>query len=667
MIAEHVRKEAEAILGKTNEDEYVLRKLSDAIEMLANEGNWDGMTGYVRLNVNNQPFMMLPSEIETPLFLYQDDGVDAQQRALFRDRLYEFIANHPAETLRNKISFEWGDTGEFPLQIIPDTDTRLRVNNIGAKVKVTGYTSDDRFAEGITLQDVYTDSPIWKANSIVSISREKGAPNTFVKVFAETGSGLTPPAYAADGIVSTIAWDDLEPKYRRVTFGKPVLFARMIYRRRTRRIQCWSSYIPIDNKLSLTFALRSIRLLELTDPKIEAGSALQKFAVDLLNKEQVSRNSAQALAAAGALNISDANANLNMTGLISVSEIYDAACSITGPVGKEKVLDFISATVKRLSDKAGWDSLLGFADARAIPAQASRDLTYQGGMVLALPGWIDSIISMSDCRGNPLVGRNEFVHFHLNGPSPTHLAQRWYDWMPDSALMRDLAEDCNLIAIKDNDGDPDPGFRIYGRNADGHQVNGTDGQPGVAFNGQPTTTTAADIDPNADQFNPLKKFKKVDRIIRTRGTATTRFYILDLTVTGIPGFRLLAIMEPEAKESLYRRARIKIQCGFVDAGTSTGTVEVPAPPPENPIETAPCFRIMFRRRSPRFSRLSEPIFLRSADAVEMAMKARAAGDDDALEAAAKVLHEELRARQPGDGLNVQYLDPLIETFSYVPI
>ncbi len=659
MIAQHIKKPVQEILGSSNE-EYCLRKLSDAIELLCNKGNWDGMTGYITIVPNNADSYMLPAEIETPLRAYRVEDGD---RGIFRDRLYEFTANHPGEQLRNRLGFSWSDESDFPFTIMPDVDTKLRVSNAGANVSVTGTTAAGDFLSAITLQEVYENTPTWKAGSIVSVSRTKGAPNTFVNIHAETGSAILPiPTYLPDGVIARYAWDNLEPKYRKIMFLDKAVTVRILYRRRTRKLQCWSQFIPLDNEFALTQTLRGMRLMELAEPRTAEGLGIITAAVQLTNEEQESRNAAKVMAEAGQQVAGASNNTIGMSGMLAVSDIYDKAAAIFGPVGKQILLDEISQSIERLAYEAKWDSLEGFADVRMIPGQASRHHRYSNALTLAFPQWIQGITAIVDCKDQPLVGRTEWIHYHLNGPYRQGVRRDFFDWAPDSPLMRDLTQPTRLVFMHDDNTQAST-WTVYGRDDMGRQVRDGNGRYGVDFISVGSNTDRTGTDITALPYSYL--FTTIERILRKDGTGGCQVFELNTGVfPGFPGFRLLSIAEEQDTEMLFRRLSVPNKCGYMDADLFLGTPADPLPAPIFPIETAPCFRVAFQRRVTRVRTLADPIWLRNADAMVLAMKSRQEGDDNMMKMAADILHKEMRNRVRGAPITVQYLDPLIDNFAF---
>jgi hypothetical protein len=137
--------EAADYLG-TNDQTYVFRTLTRAVEYLANKGDWDVLKGYVDLPVQNRNLVVLPWQVETPLKFTVDDVP-----AFSRDRLYEFTLNgFGSNPGSDRIDTSWEDRGFVPTSIVPAPSPAFYVMvgpsvaaDFGKKVLIRGVDANN--------------------------------------------------------------------------------------------------------------------------------------------------------------------------------------------------------------------------------------------------------------------------------------------------------------------------------------------------------------------------------------------------------------------------------------------------------------------------------------------------------------------------------------------
>lgn len=151
MLALDVKDQAIEILG-TNEDDVVLARITEAIERLSIEGQWDALVGYCDICAGPDRCLTLPSSIETPL------AVNIGGRpARFRNKWFEFHLNGPGSgTCGARCDWTWDDRGDVvtvqdlinPSQIVAYFD---RPEDANAELRV--------YADDINDQPIRTYTP----------------------------------------------------------------------------------------------------------------------------------------------------------------------------------------------------------------------------------------------------------------------------------------------------------------------------------------------------------------------------------------------------------------------------------------------------------------------------------------------------------------------------
>ena len=94
--------------------EKVFRRITDAIEALANKGSWEPLLAYVLIPVTDNQFVQLPDSVEAPIRVALDSNP-----AFSRGRLYEFTMNGPGY-FANRVEWSWEDLGEYNYKIADD-------------------------------------------------------------------------------------------------------------------------------------------------------------------------------------------------------------------------------------------------------------------------------------------------------------------------------------------------------------------------------------------------------------------------------------------------------------------------------------------------------------------------------------------------------------------
>lgn len=108
MIVSEIMTDAREILGKCS-DEFVFRRLTDAISTLAVEGDWTPMLGYLDICATSDcRSLTLPNDVETPLMI----NIGGAPK-IFRNKWYEFHLNGMGSFSQSVD--HWDDVGYFPV------------------------------------------------------------------------------------------------------------------------------------------------------------------------------------------------------------------------------------------------------------------------------------------------------------------------------------------------------------------------------------------------------------------------------------------------------------------------------------------------------------------------------------------------------------------------
>jgi hypothetical protein len=271
----------------------VFDKVTDAVEMLANDGQWDGVTGYVDLLTDNHYYITLPRYVENVISM----NINKQPKA-FRNKWFEFHLNGPGTQMPSCDYYE--DAGEFatirPLygvvQLICSSNL---VSDVGKVIIVEGLDEtgtiirsqyQGKWMNGIRIKvgapaHTTIDSP-QKFSRIDRILKQPS--NGFIQLWGyekDVNRGTPLGMYYPD---------ETEPNYRRIKLDQRSAWVRMRYRKRLLKITSLSDPLHLKNRLSIVTALRAMKALE---SDVGLADALEKKAKSYLLAEQSSRNPAE--------------------------------------------------------------------------------------------------------------------------------------------------------------------------------------------------------------------------------------------------------------------------------------------------------------------------------------------------------------------------------------
>lgn len=274
MIAKDLQADLKVVLQNCSED-LIFRRLTDAVTLLANSGNgqWDGSIGQMTIEVDRvSGCITLPRDVLTPLQINLDGHTTFP-----RDKYFKYHFNGPGSNYLGATTKAWDDVGEFPVFREPSEPTTIRIESDdpldnGQEITVFYFDTDDReYSHTFTLD---SDTPQVSTFTIKRISRV-AKDHTAGEVFLYyTTPELLAGWYAAD---------EVDPMYRRIRVNAQTS-VELIYRRRSREITSWESYIPLENHLAVIQAVRSVKAR--FDMQMEKALQFEADAVRLLTQEQ---------------------------------------------------------------------------------------------------------------------------------------------------------------------------------------------------------------------------------------------------------------------------------------------------------------------------------------------------------------------------------------------
>jgi hypothetical protein len=457
-------------LTGTNDEDTNYAALALGLSWLANEKLFDPFIGYIDFTVDGGYTIALPREVKTPLQINLNNNP-----SFHRSRLWEFAANSDGTVEGETIGWTWDNRGYARVQDERALPSKLRyvVDNpedVGKTLTLKFLDDEGRFHyEVLTAANTPEDATesIATVHQIESVIRE-----------ATLGD-----SYLIDGDAGTVGRyynDEEQPEYRVIKLSKTGVAVRMMFRRH--EPQTFSSQedvIPFHSRLAIIWAAKTVRLLqgEIFDRAAMAASLAKEFAA----KEQGSRDEAEEIAAATQV-CGVRNSNISTLDSMIVADVYDDASEIFGPIGRAKLLDWISMARDLLAKKGQWDATVGNVD--LWKPDTSEQITPHPGMkgtgIFTLPRYCGSVLNV---RPNSLISypRNGWFEFHMNGTGEGYRsAPGTWDMLGTACIISDLQRDedtrkvipVKLASVCFESADVGKTVRVYGleRLADGSEV-----------------------------------------------------------------------------------------------------------------------------------------------------------------------------------------------------
>lgn len=653
-----------------------LTALTRGVQLLANKGLFDPLIGYFDFSLGGSYFVALPREVKTILRVNIN-----KSPAFSRTRLFEFTLNTEGTAEGAENGLTWADRGYLPIQDERKLPGALnyKASNAadnGKTCTVAGLDEDGRAQTETLIADAA--DPVAGAiafHKITRVYRDETAHECFLRC---NGAGVIGQYYP----------DEVEPEYRVIKLSKNPAAVRIMFRRHVFELRTVDDFIPLHSHMAVIHAAKAVRFMG--QEEYEKGVAALEMAATFLREEQAARDehnlNAQTIETQTAT-----NTNIGVRDGVTVGDIYDAACDIYGPIGRQKVFDKITLAIEALANRAHWDPLLGVVD---VWSDDNTEATTQGGSkghgVYILPRYVETPVSI-DFINTPAAPRNRWYEFHLNGYGQMNRANaNTWDDLGEVCLSKLLPLDPTAdkqyrraipvaaVAVPDSADDDGTAVRVYGFEwASGREVEvWRDGVLGWAC-----PCVAGAYDPGAGA--PL--FTRIERITKAASGGFIKFYTVATTpeVAALAGaitavgsavlftLEVTGITQPFSAGATVRIGGADFEAEAVtDAGgggyptTSEWSVQLTAAATLNegdsvylitaevnaaaleigywyPDETEPRYRaiktasakskrlrVLYRKRWAKVTSLAEPIPLRSRLAVENMLRALKAQETD---------------------------------------
>jgi hypothetical protein len=346
------------------------------------------MLCYLDLPVQNDYYVFLPPQIEKPVKININSNP-----AFAHSQLYEFTMNGPGSN-DLEAGWQWQDRGTGPIQRrFPKEKLFLYAQSDSASDTELSLHVRVRLSDR---REIYIDLPVTPSGATATPSELQVV--DVLEVVKPISVG-TIKLRAGHYVLAYYTPEMTLPQFMQIKLSQRAVMVRMLARKRTTTITSLLDVIPLNSPQAIKMMCQAVKYYD--EVHYDLAQAAEQTAVTFLGEEQAARNIYSQAAAttevATALNL-----NIGQRDVVVVADIYDEACRIFGFLGREKIFDRITSTLELLYNKSQWDGLIGYVDIR------SDDDFY-----VALPRYCDQVLALN-VNGNRGIFRNKWFEFNLN-------------------------------------------------------------------------------------------------------------------------------------------------------------------------------------------------------------------------------------------------------------
>jgi hypothetical protein len=609
IVASDVITQVQRVLG-TCDPEYTYDVLTRAIELLANKPTktsvlWDPLLVYLDVPVVNGYYICLPQHVQKPIKININ-----KQPAFTRNQFFEFTMNGPGSQ-DPESGWSWQDRGWRPLQKPwPPSGNNIFINSSEA--------ADN--ALQVLVHAVNEDgSTSW-------ITVQIGTAGPFIYGILEASKPVTQgilSVYASQYIIQSALvaqWQpaDLCPWFEWIKLSQTGVSAKILARRRTYAITQPTDIIPLSNRQAIITACIAIKAYDTLN--WDDGATAEQNALRFLDEDQGARNLFQRVS-----NIAETMPILNLTigtrDVLTVADLYDAACDIFGPIGQPKLFDKFTEAIELMSNMSNWDPLIGYVD-----------IVTWDSFYLTLPQYVDQVLAINVNKSTGSF-RNQWFEFSMDGLGQdndnadsvgSNRPCGGWEEVGEMPCAFPLWAPSYIVATPVNGVDDNTPIRVYGIDVNDLPIySKTDRNLGARITCE---QNSFDI---SDQQLP---FKRIDRVVIGEPQSFIQLYATD----GTQYLQYLGIFWPNVAEPRFRVIKI---------GQKAVTV-----------------RLRYKKRWIKITALTDLLQVRSRSAVLDTLRSIQTGMQDPqsaalLRASAKtLLNAEWRATHPHEELQLQ-IDP----------
>lgn len=295
ILVSDIYSDAKNIVG-TCDEPTLFRRMTEAVEMLANKGDFDPLLGEMDIcmsEANGKYCITLPFDIET-VYAVNVNG----RPSMGRDRWFNFHLNGPGDCgCAANCKHYWQDGAESPVfrELVNPSNLVAFVDKIedaNSSLFVYGYDTEGRW---VRTQENGKWVDGYRVPTIFGFAvPESGAPVfariTRVKKQVTVGQIRLTSVDISDAtgtLIGVYQYNETEPMYRRIFVDRKGCWARVAFRRRVFSITSDQDVIPLHSSFAILAAMRAMKAYSEDD--VNLGQAHEATADRWISEEQSSR------------------------------------------------------------------------------------------------------------------------------------------------------------------------------------------------------------------------------------------------------------------------------------------------------------------------------------------------------------------------------------------
>lgn len=279
--------EAKKIVGNGS-DTFLFRRLTDAVELLSNKGDFDPLLGTLDICTASR-VVTLPPEVETIL------GCNMMGHpAIARDELFQFHINGPG-SCGPVIRWEWTDLSDACTYRELPCPSKLMAycvapDDVNAEVWIYGLDQNQNTVRTQMPDGTWRDG--WKIPVFQYITALPASAPTFSRITGvqkEPTAGPVRLSTTGNVLLGVYQANETTPKYRRIQLSRNTEWVRIRFRRRTFNVASKYDLIPVASTQAMIMMLRALKAYD-TPGGLAEAEGFEATAVRWLTEKQFVSN-----------------------------------------------------------------------------------------------------------------------------------------------------------------------------------------------------------------------------------------------------------------------------------------------------------------------------------------------------------------------------------------
>lgn len=276
---EDIWDDAKLVLG-TCDEAVIYSRINDAIELLANKGEWEPLMAYLDTTATGR-VVSLPIEVETPLAVSLNG-----KPATGRDKLFEFHVNGPGEDW-DESDWRWQDGFRHATLVDPDPAELETVGaystdstDTGGYITIFGLDEHGNPLRTETAPDIFEPGLILSLESGAATTFSLQKPSRIDAIKKGTTNGNVFVVTSGGTVYAKLRPQDTTSLYRRILVSKSDATVRIFFRRTTAKVAFRTDWIPLNQRFALVLALRAIKAYD--DERLDLAMTYEAQAARLV-------------------------------------------------------------------------------------------------------------------------------------------------------------------------------------------------------------------------------------------------------------------------------------------------------------------------------------------------------------------------------------------------